>query len=135
MVENEVGLFDSAHGLDVPKITALFELTGYECAVKGKLRGASGEAHEFDFVAKRSGERLVIQGFELYDTYSDELEMIKLRVKTLDACPDTCVVIFHMTCPESMRKMVKEFNYVLIEPTNSKTAYQLLEEFLRASDS
>ena len=62
-----IGVLDNSsaadiHGLSRGRITELFEGFGYLCKPEAKVRGISGNLHDFDFVcAKRdSGERLVI---------------------------------------------------------------------------
>ena len=94
LAENEVSLPATIHGLTVSEVVNALSECGYECSVMGDLIGGSGESHRFDFLGRKDGERLVIMGFEIIAMRADELEMVKLRAKTLDSNPTTTVVVF-----------------------------------------
>ena len=122
------------HGLDIRRITELFGEFGYVCKTQGKLRGISGNLHEFDFVCTKldTGEKIILDSFLKADKSeeSQEIEMVKIRLKTYDCSPDICIVIAPSLTP-SMRDMASLYRISLIEAAEEKGPYDQLESLLR----
>ena len=111
----EVSLPEVVHGLIVSKIMKILAECGYECSVMADLNGGSGEGHQFDFLGRKAGERLTITGFEMNDLIADELEMVKLRVKTLDSNPTSTMVVFQSKYPGKLNSYAEEYGLYNID--------------------
>ena len=103
LAENGVSLPSVIHGLTASNVVKVLSECGCECSVMGCLKGGSGENHQFDFLGRKVGERLVITGFESNDASSEELDMVNLRVKTLDSNPNTTMVVLQSKSPPRLR--------------------------------
>ena len=132
LAEKEVSLPEVVHGLIVSKIMKILAECGYECSVMADLNGGSGEGHQFDFLGRKAGERLTITGFEMNDMIADELEMVKLRVKTLDSNPTSTMVVFQSKYPGKTRLIAEEYGYTIIDYDASVTVYDKIKEVLIA---
>ncbi|MDA4111010.1 MAG: hypothetical protein OK439_00615 [Thaumarchaeota archaeon] len=122
------------HGLDVQRITELLQGYGFVCKVHGKLRGISGNLHEFDFVCTKTdtGDKMIIESLLTLpgDQEAMEIEIVKLRLKTYDCTPDVCIVI---AAPSafSVREMASLYRLSLLEAVKEKSPYDQLETLLR----
>ena len=71
-------------------------------------------------------------GFEMIDMSADELEMVKLRVKTLDSNPTTTILVFQSKNTGKLRLIAEEFDYAIIDHDDSRTIYDKLKDVLTA---
>src|SRR5579864_15795 len=88
-----VNLFENSssadiHGLDIQRVRELFEGFGYVCKPLSKLRGISGNLHDFDFLCIKvdTGEKMILDSLLSQGESQDALEvaLVKLRLKTYD---------------------------------------------------
>jgi hypothetical protein len=125
------------HRLDVLRVQQLFEGFGYVCKPQTKLRGISGNVHDFDFVCtkKDTGERLILDSLLHLAENQESLEvaMVKLRLKTYDCSPDACIVITSTFSP-SLKDMATLYKIIAIEATDQSTPYDQLESLLRSRE-
>ncbi|MFI5420944.1 MAG: hypothetical protein ACHQ1H_08255, partial [Nitrososphaerales archaeon] len=125
------------HGLDVVRVQQLFEGFGYVCKPQTKLRGISGNVHDFDFecTKKDTGERLILDSLLHLAENQESLEvaMVKLRLKTYDCSPDACIVITS-TFSASLRDMATLYKIIAIEASDQSTPYDQLESLLRSRE-
>jgi hypothetical protein len=119
------GLPISIHGLEVSKVAKVLQDHGYQCSVLEGLKGGSGENHIFDFVGRREGERVAIMGFDSPNL----VEMVKLRVKTLDSNPTFTVVVLQSKDP-NLRELAREYGYLIVD--NDDSVYEELEAVMKA---
>ncbi|MGI0091478.1 MAG: hypothetical protein ACREBS_07200 [Nitrososphaerales archaeon] len=119
------------HGIDTSIVQGIMETFGYGCSIQGSLRGMTGHLHEYDYVCRKDGERLIIEGYAPKDADSAEIDIVKLRLKTFDSCPDVVIVILQNTPPQVLREIAERYGYFLIQPTKEKSAYSQLEDLLR----
>lgn len=103
----------------------------YSTSINGTLRGASGCIHQFDFVCRKNGRRLVISALEVGECESEMIEMVKLRLKTCDSAPDTVLVIIQALASSNLRSLCNCYGYLLIEKILEETVYDQLAEVLR----
>ena len=126
------------HGLDTLRVQELFEGFGYVCKPQSKLRGISGNVHEFDFVCTKqdTGERVILDSL-LHLAGSEEaveVAMVKLRLKTYDCSPDASIVIAAPFGP-SLKDMAALYKISSIEATEKNPPYDQLEMLLRSRDA
>jgi hypothetical protein len=125
------------HCLDVLRVQQLFEGFGYVCKPQTKLRGISGNVHDFDFVCtkKDTGERVILDSLLHLAENQESLEvaMVKLRLKTYDCSPDACIVITTPFSP-SLRDMATLYKILAIEATDQSIPYDQLETLLRSRE-
>lgn len=122
------------HGIEVTRVIQIANSCGCFCSFKAKIRGGSGKEHEFDFVGRKGRIKFVISCFELKSIRDDEIEMIRLRVKTLDSSPMTCIVLLLSKLPDNLRKMASDYHYLIVEPSPEKDAYSNLQSRLQNID-
>jgi hypothetical protein len=136
---NSQNLFENSsladiHGLDILRIQELFEGFGYVCKPVSKLRGISGNLHDFDFVCVKvdTGEKLILDSILNQAGNQDSLEvaMVKLRLKTYDCSPDSSIVVA-APINASLREMAALYKISLIEATDENSPYEQLESLLR----
>jgi hypothetical protein len=125
------------HGLNTSRITELFEGFGYLCKPEAKVRGISGNLHNFDFVcAKRdTGEKLVMESLlSVNGTQGEmEVEFVKLRLKTYDCSPDICFVVVKSSS-EQLREMGSLYRLTIIDSSSKESPYDQIESLLRLRD-
>ena len=121
----------SIHGLEVSRIASILNAHGYKASVLVGLKGGSGENHLFDFVGRKDGERLAIMGLDSKDYESAAIEMVKLRVKTMDSNPTYTIVVFQTKDPR-IHAFAEEYGYMIIENDNLGTVYEKLSDVLRS---
>jgi hypothetical protein len=140
---NTLNLFENSspadiHGLDTLRIQELFEGFGYVCKPQCKLRGISGNLHDFDFVCVKvdTGEKIILDSLLNQAGNQDSLEvaMVKLRLKTYDCSPENSYVV---TAPlnASLEEMAALYKISLIETTEGSSLYEQLESLLRQRES
>ncbi|MDA4130561.1 MAG: hypothetical protein OK457_07300 [Thaumarchaeota archaeon] len=126
------------HGLEVLRIKELLEGFGYVCKPNGKLRGISGNVHDFDFVCTKldTGEKMVLDSMITSGDNEEmlDVEMVKLRLKTYDCSPDSCIVIASRVSP-SLKQMAILYRISLIEASSESSPYDRLESLLRLRDA
>ncbi len=126
------------HGLDVLRVQELFEGFGYVCKPSTKLRGISGNLHDFDFVCTKqdTGERMILDSLLHFAGNEESLEvaMVKLRLKTYDCSPDVSVVVSAPFSP-SLKDMANLYKISSIEATEESSPYDQLEALLRSRDA
>jgi hypothetical protein len=98
----------------------------------GSLQGRSGKHHQFDFVGRKPGERLIIAGFEAKNGESNAIELVKLRVKTLDTNPTTSLVIFQSRPSQKDRSIAEECGYEIIAHDESLAITDEIKDLLMA---
>jgi len=125
------------HGLNIGRITELFEGFGYLCKPDGKVRGISGNLHNFDFVCTKrdSGEKLVMKSLLFVNSTHDEMEVefVKLRLMTYDCSPDICFVVVKSSS-EQLREMASLYRFTLIDGSSEESPYNQIESLLRLRD-
>ena len=125
------------HGLNVARISELFEGFGYVCKSEAKVRGISGNLHDFDFICTKrdTGEKLFLESM-LQVKGSDgqmEIEFVKLRLKTYDCSPDVCLVIVNSP-NKQVREMANLYRLTLIDHGSDGSPYDQIESLLRLRD-
>jgi hypothetical protein len=107
------------------------------CKPEAKVRGISGNLHDFDFVcAKRdSGERLVIDSLLQVEGTSGEMEVefVKLRLKTYDCSPEACFVVVR-SFNEQLKEMASLYRLTVIDANSEESLYDQIEALLRLRD-
>ena len=126
------------HGLDISRIEELIQGFGYTCKPQSKLRGLSGNLHDFDFVCVKidTGEKLILDSLLNQNGNEDALEvaMVKLRLKTYDCSPDSSIVVTAPISP-ALREMASLYRISLIEASEENGPYEQLESLLRQRES
>lgn len=116
--------------LDVGRIRAIIEKSGYSLNGNGTLIGVSGSLHRFHFVCRKDGKRIAISVLASDDKDCDIVEMVKLRLKTCDTTPDMTIILkMNLASPE-VRKLCNYYDYMLIEETPANGMYAQLEQTL-----
>lgn len=117
------------HGIEVSRVSSILRENGYHCSVLACLKGGSGEDHLFDFVGRRDGERLAMMGFDRSDYDTSSIDMVKLRVKTLDSNP-TMTIVFVQPGEKSLRRFAEEYGYFVLE--NDDSLHENLDSLLKS---
>src|SRR5579872_3289511 len=126
------------HGLDIRRVQELFEGFGYVCKPQSKLRGISGNLHDFDFLCIKvdTGEKMILDSLLNQGENQDSLEvaMVKIRLKTYDCSPEGSIIV---TAPlnKALREMAALYKITLIEATEESNPYEQLESMLRSRES
>lgn len=95
------------------------------------LLGGSGENHLFDFVGRKDGERIAVAGFDFQDDDTASIEMVKLRVKTLDSNPTETIVVFK-TNSLTLHEFAKDYGFIIVDDPSDGTAYEKLDRILKS---
>jgi hypothetical protein len=137
-----IGVLESSsaadiHGLNIRRISELFEGFGYSVKVKANVRGISGNLHNFDFVCTKrdTGEKLVLDSL-LYVNSSDgemEIEFVKLRLKTYDCSPDVCLVVVKSPS-EQLKEMASLYGLIIIDGGSEESPHDQIESLLKLHD-
>lgn len=114
-------------GLDVAKITNIFEKLGYSVSTNGTLRGLSGTQNRFDYVCKKEGRRLAISALSNTGKDSEIVEIVRLRLMTLDSMPDRMIVIIKELASPEIRGLCNHYGYLLVEELPENDVYSQLE--------
>jgi hypothetical protein len=117
-------------GLYLNRIASIFAKFGYSCQVSSKIRGISGNLHQFDFVCTRAenGEKIIVSSLLSFCGNRDamEIELVKLRLKTYDCSPDLCMVVVVDPTNET-REMAAQYKLRLIEIGRGEEPYDSIE--------
>jgi hypothetical protein len=121
----------SVHGLEISSVARVLRKNGYSCSVAIGLLGGSGEIHLFDFVARKDGERIAITGFDFQDDETASVEMVKLRVKTLDASPAETIIVLKSDSTK-LREFASDYGFIVVDATSDGSVYEKLDATLKS---
>jgi hypothetical protein len=113
----------------------ILERYDYVCSSPGKLRGVSGANHEFDIVARRGINTLLISSLAEADRELLQMKLVSLRAMVWDCSPDIALVLLPEDADvENARKLISISNFAFIKRSNPAAMYQELEGLLKSLD-
>jgi hypothetical protein len=110
----------------------ILERYGYVCNSPGRLRGVSGANHDFDIVAQRGINTILITSVSESEPEMIQMKLVSLRAMVWDCSPDIAVILLPQGASvQDAKKLVSISNFVFLERSNPATMYQGLEELLK----